>query len=83
MPLRKFINWVTEELIIRRLSNNRKFQQFAVKMDDTIQANKSKVNEHVTKVKGGTSGFFQTFIEDVKKEMQNIESQQQQQAPKK
>jgi hypothetical protein len=76
MPIRRFIAWVTDELIVRRLSNNKTFQQFAVRMDDTLQSKQKVIQEKVTQVKGNTDGFLKTFIEDVQKEINQIKNQQ-------
>jgi hypothetical protein len=94
--LNRFIKWVTEELIINKLAHNKRFQQFAVRMDETIQTNKEKFNKNVVdnvkqtvdQVKKpekpfSLSQFFTEFIDDVKKEAEVIRQQQQQQQAKK
>lgn len=81
----KFIHWVSEELIIKRLSHNRTFQRFAVRLDDSIQKNRKAIEENATKVKGNAGGWWNTFVQDVQKEMNAIKQQQsqQQQGPSK
>ncbi len=85
MVLGKFIAFV-EQWIVHRLSNNRSFQKFAVKMDDTIQSKQKIIQENVKNIKenvnaktdGGfnPANFFRNFAEEVKKEMSNIQNSQ-------
>ncbi|KAJ1415852.1 hypothetical protein B484DRAFT_422305 [Ochromonadaceae sp. CCMP2298] len=45
----RFISWITNEVIVKNLANNRNFQKFAVRIDSTIQKNKKMLQEGFSK----------------------------------
>ncbi|KAJ1389602.1 hypothetical protein B484DRAFT_459670 [Ochromonadaceae sp. CCMP2298] len=77
----RFISWITNEVIVKNLANNRNFQKFAVRIDSTIQKNKkmlqegfSKENLDMVKDRLGASGggpvaFAKTFVSEVREEI--------------
>ena len=82
--LGKIIAYV-ENLIVHRLSNNRTFQRFAVRMDDTIQTKKKYIQENISKTTangneaGNSNSFnpvnlYRNFVAEVQKEMINIKN---------
>lgn len=81
MVLGKIVAFV-EGFIISRLSNNRTFQRFAVRMDDTIQNQRKYIQENIVKnVKtdeaqsnGGPLGFFRNFAAELQKEINQIKN---------
>jgi hypothetical protein len=86
--LARFVRYV-EEYIVFKLANNKTFQRFAVKVDDTLQSKQSYINtvkETVTsKTKSNgwnPADMFKKFSEEVKKEMSAIKNQPPQQPRK-
>jgi hypothetical protein len=76
----RFISWITNEVIVKNLANNRNFQKFAVRIDSTIQKNKktlqdfskenlSMVKDRLGKSGGGPVAFAKTLVSDVREEI--------------
>jgi hypothetical protein len=79
--LARFVRYV-EEYIVFKLANNKTFQKFAVKIDNTVQSKQSYINtvkETVTS-KTASNGWnpaemFKKFSEEVQKEISAIKNQ--------
>ncbi len=82
--------WLAEDVVVKTLSNSRRFQQMAVKIDSTLQSNKKLVDDHIvktgkgiveenlTKVKAQTADFRkfgESFAAELKKEMATAKQQ--------
>ena len=76
------MNWLINDLIVKNLANNRRFQMFAVRLDENITKNKQMIKDTVESKVGKEKlsdpvGFFKTFAADVRKEMQQLTKEQQ------
>ncbi len=86
----RLFSWFAEDVIVKSLANSRRFQQLALKIDNTIQTNSKVINENViktgketmsqniSKFKASTADvkkFGQTFAEELKREMAQANKQ--------
>jgi TRAP-type mannitol/chloroaromatic compound transport system substrate-binding protein len=89
----RLFSWFAEDVIVKTLANSRRFQQLALKIDNTIQTNSKVINENViktgkeamsqnlNKVKASTADikkFGQSFADELKKEMAQAKQQSKQ-----
>lgn len=81
MVFQRMISWIVNDLIVHRLANNRNFQKLALKIDATIQNNRSVIEKKIkdTDIKDVTHSFqnfgpvrfVRTFYVEVQKELKN------------
>lgn len=78
----KIISWLMNDIIVNALAKSKRFQRFALKIDDTLNKNKKVITEDymktgealakekLAKAKETKVGVFATvFMEEMKKEM--------------
>jgi uncharacterized protein YwlG (UPF0340 family) len=79
----RLISWFMNDIIVRTLANNKRFQGMALKIDGFLTKNKQVVQENyvktgekvlkenAAKVKESRAGVFaQTFLKEMKKEVE-------------
>lgn len=86
MVFQRLISWIVNDLIVHRLANNRHFQKFALKIDATIEKNRTVIEKKIkdtdlNDVKQSVSNlgpikFVRTFYAEVQKELKNSQQQQ-------